>query len=184
VGVPPVETGADGRASAGGRTYCSMPDGPSFAVPTPPGFNDFNDNEPLGHAYDVPRPLGCADPDSVLQGFIDDPTPGNPMPATPDGTRNNAVVLGQNNWVTSYLTTDLDTGNPIVVNMTGYGSLFANGYTVRSVSDGVAHTYGQGNNWKQSENLFPALNAYMNERIWGSQMDNIISHATSDCGCP
>jgi RHS repeat-associated protein len=65
--------------SAGGTTTCSYPGGPTFKLPTPPGFPDeINSmNRPLYHKYDVQRPLRCANPRDVMQALIDNPTPGS-----------------------------------------------------------------------------------------------------------
>ena len=62
--------------------------------------------------------------------------------------------------VTSYLTKDLNTGLPLVVNMTDFGSQFAHGYTARMVKDGVAHTYGEGNSVWQSKAMFGVLSRW------------------------
>jgi RHS repeat-associated protein len=171
-------------------TYCEYPDGPSFIVPTPDGFpNYFDSGNPLYHSYDVTRSIGCDNPDDVIQGLVNSPTPGSPSPATPGGTPNNAVVAGQPNRVTSYLTTDLTTGNPLVVNITGPNSLFAPGYVARTVTDGVAHTYGEGLSAKQSTLLsYLALGPLgllfqeiAEQTVWGSQMSSIISQAKCAC---
>lgn len=101
------------------------------------------------------------------------------MPATSGGTANNAVVLGRNNWVKSYLTHDLNTGAPVAVNISGPASLFADGYVARTVTNGVAHTYGEGNNWKQSPYLTGFDTQYTgNEMVWGAQMQKIINECT------
>jgi len=173
--------------SGGGFTSCSYPGGPSFRLPTPPGgFPDINaSNRALYHKYDVQRTLGCADPRDVMQSIINNPTPGNPNPASPDGTANNAPVpFFGDNPVTSWLTTDLNTGLPLVVNITGPSSAFSPGYVARQVVNGVAHTYGEGLNGWQS----PAVTAgwvqdIANELLWGRQMSGFINKAKQSCGC-
>jgi uncharacterized protein RhaS with RHS repeats len=180
-------TGLD-CTSAGGMTHCSYPGGPAFNLPTPSNFPAYiGPNSVAGslnyHSYDVTRSLGCADSDAVLEGLVDSPTPGNPSPASAGGTANNASLLGVPNLVTSYLTTDLNSGNPIVVNMTGAGSLFSPGYVARAVSNGVAHTYGEGLSPLQSP-LFPLLQYAADELVWGQQMSSLIAKAKStSCGC-
>jgi RHS repeat-associated protein len=173
--------------SAGGMTTCVFPGGPEFKVPTPDGFPASLGPGPrqLSHRYDVQRGIGCADSNDVMQGLIDNPTPGNPSPATPGGTANNARVFGQDNPVTSYLTQDLRTGAPLVVNITGPGSLFPHGYVARTVTDGIAHTYGEGLNWKQSPaQTFQWVQDLGNNYVWGQQMDDIIGNAGgSKCSC-
>jgi RHS repeat-associated protein len=81
------------------HTTCINPDGPSFTLPRQPGFPDSletgDDNPYAYHKYHVERSLGCAPPDAVMKKLIQNPTPGDPRPATPEGTPNNAVVLWQ-----------------------------------------------------------------------------------------
>jgi hypothetical protein len=57
------------------------------------------------------------------RALIDNPTLGNPEPATPGGTSNNAKV-GFDNFVMPYLTNDSRTGQPLVVNIAGSEGLF------------------------------------------------------------
>jgi|SRR5882757_5349224 len=168
--------------SAGGMTTCSYPGGPSFRLPTPQGFPaEINASmRALYHKYDVQQALGCVDPQDMLQALINSPTPGTPMPATPNGTPNNAVVFGQDNWVNSYLTTDLNTGAPVVVNITGPNSLFFPGYVARTVSNGIAHTYGEGLNPYQSPSVTAGwLQDIANALVWGQQMKQM----ANKCGC-
>jgi hypothetical protein len=139
----------------------------------------------LYHKYDVQRTLGCANPQDVLQSLINNPTPGSPSPASPNGTPNNAPVpFFGTNPVTSYLTTDLNTGLPLVVNITGPNSAFSPGYVAREVANGFVHTYGEGLNPWQS----PAATAgwgqdFANDFVWGQQMDDFIRRSRSNCGC-
>ena len=88
-----------------------MPVGPEFPASLGP-------NTLFYHYYDVQRDLGCADLNGVTQGLINNPTPGTPSPATPNGTPNNASLAGFNNPITSYLTTDVNRGAQLVVNKT------------------------------------------------------------------
>ncbi|MFC3652279.1 RHS repeat-associated core domain-containing protein [Dyella humi] len=186
-------------AVSAGRVTCVYPGGgPAFTLPAPANFpallgpNDGHDY--WYHEYDVTRSIGCADPDSVMQGLINNPTPpaGNPQPATPGGTPNNAAVplIAPINPVTSYLTTDLNTGAPVVVNITGPSSVFGPGYVARTVTDGVAHTYGEGEAPIQGDmgsagpNPAMTLGNYVgNELVWGNQMNQIIANAKQKCGC-
>ena len=118
---------------------------------------------------------------------MNNPTPGSPQPATPNGTRNNADVGAGPNWVTSYATVDSATGAPMVVNIShktrghtenqfiGEESQFHPGYVARWVADGVAHTFGEGLDPFQS----PWATAEVIQNIgiwwvWGRQMDRII----------
>ncbi len=105
--------------SAGGRTICNYPGGPSFNIPTPPNFPAYlGPKDFLYHHYDVPVSENCPD-NKMMQGLINSPAPGDPMsPATAGGTPNVAQAFGVNNPIISYVTNDLVTGNPIVVNVT------------------------------------------------------------------
>ena len=173
-------------AVSGGRTRCSFPGGPSFELPTPEGFQHFDGTEFSFHSYNVPIPLGDADAECVMQKLIDNPTPGDPNSATSSGIPNNAIVLGQDNPVTSFVTNELSTGQPVVVNMTGANSFFRHGYVARTVEDGYVRTYGEGTNWKQSPELFGGgplgeiLQDTANNFLWGNQMREFIEECT--CG--
>jgi RHS repeat-associated protein len=176
--------------TANGLAVCSTPGGPAFVVPAPANFPaSLGPDNLLYHYYDVQRDLGCADPNDVSQGLINSPTPGTSAPATPNGTSNNAVVpffpLNLfDNPVTSYLTMDVNTGAPLVVNITGPGSLFGAGYVARYVTGGVAHTIGEGVNPIQSPLVLGPLVQYAaDEALWGRQMSNIIGKAKSKCEC-
>jgi RHS repeat-associated protein len=169
--------------TANGFTSCTYPGGgPSFKIPAQPGFPDrISPSHPLHHAYDVVQPLGKAELQCVLDKLKNNPTPGTPEPATTGGTRNNAEVGGVPNWVTSYLTTDLRTGEQLVVNITGPGSAFAPGYVVRTVTDGVVHTYGEGTNLVQSFLNPSIVRATANELVWGRQMKKFVDECTNTC---
>lgn len=115
-----------------------------------------------------------------MQALIDNPTPGEPRPATAMGALNNAVVGGLDNFVRSYVTRDLNTGRQLVVNFTGSQGLFGPGYVAKTVANGVAHTYGEGSNWKQSGMLWGMGTQDMgNEALWGRMMSRLIE----ECGC-
>ncbi|MGH8758993.1 MAG: hypothetical protein ACREVW_05690, partial [Burkholderiales bacterium] len=151
---------------------------------------DFDGSELLYHKYDVRRRLKkCTNANGVARDFINHPTPSpNAKPATRNGTqRNDAGVpyLPIGNLVTTYLTTDLNTGNPLVVNITAPGSAFSPGYVAREVSDGVAHTYGEGTFIFQNDANFAWrwFNDTVNESVWGGQMDEFIENNSSGCGC-
>ena len=168
--------------SSNGTTYCSLYPGPIFKIPTPPGFPaQFDPTSLLSHNYMVSRPIECADEGDVTQRLINNPTPGTPNPATPNGTLNNAVVIpGVDNFVTSYLTSDLRTGAPVVVNITGPNSQFSPGLVARTVSNGSLNTYGEGLNFAQSPILTsPLLQNLGNWWVWARQSDSLIGK----CGC-
>jgi chitinase len=171
--------------SSNGMTTCSYPGGPTFSVPTPPDFptNLSNYTSVLYHLYKLQSSIGCADPSAVMQAIINSPTPGDPVPATQNGTKNNAQVLGGliNNAVISYLTSDLKTGAPVVVNITaGSGSNFAPGYVARTVSNGTINTYGEGQGILQSTTIWGnSTQNFFNNLVWGPEMKS----AVSKCGC-
>lgn len=179
--------------SSGGSTVCSYPGGPSFTIPTPSGFPAYLGPDGLAdfflyHSYDVSRSLGCASPQAVMQALINNPTPGMSNPATPGGAQNNANVFNLfSNPVTSYLTMDTNTGAPLVVNVTQAGGPLSPGYVARTVTNGVAHTYGEGLDPAQSSWLTgPVANYSAEQLLWGIQMQRMINSAkngSSGCGC-
>jgi hypothetical protein len=165
-----------------GTIQCDTPDGPAFVIPAQPGFPlDFTSSNLLYHSYDVVQPLNGATSQCILDKIKNNPTPGNPSPATPEGTVNNASVdyVAPVNIVTSYLTTDLKTGNQLVVNVTGAGSAFGPGYVARWVKDGVIHTSGEGTSWIQSPLVPASVRAIANELVWGKQMAKFVA----ECNC-
>lgn len=161
--------------------------GPTFQVPRPPGFPDQLDGGLLYHDYTVSVPLEGADPECVLQELLLAPTPGQSNGTSSGGTRNNAEVGGVPNFVTSYATRDVDTGNGLAVNTAGTndGSLFGPGYVARYVSGGSVHTSGEGLNWRQAPWVLggpvigPLVQWGANEAVWGDQMRDIVER----CSC-
>jgi hypothetical protein len=99
-----------------------------------------------------------------------------------------------NNFVTSYKTIDLRNGRPLVVNFTAPGSFFNPGYVAREIVDGVVHTYGEGTSLAQSgladwvitnsASMSGRVTVdYINDAIWGIQMQKFIDGNSSGCGC-
>ena len=140
--------------SAQGSTNCVTSDyNVTFA--TPKGFPGTDASRADFHYYDVTAksPLDAkATSDWVQQN----PTPGNPDPATPGGTRNDAtpvvggVGLPDISPVSSIATTNSVSGNPVVVNVTLPGHPLFPGIVVREVvgnADGTStiHNRGEGN---------------------------------------
>jgi len=167
---------------ADGMATCAYPGGgPNFSVPVGPEFPDrLTGWNPLSHAYDVIQPLSQGDLQCVLDKIKNNPTPGQPNPATPQGTLNNAVVPGitNSNWVTSYATTDLKTGGQVIVNVTGPRSRFGPGYVAQVVTSGVVHTYGEGTSLTQSFLVPSAIRALANEGVWGQRMKTFVDECT------
>jgi hypothetical protein len=120
-----------------------------------------------------------------MQALINNPTPGTPSAASAGGTRNNApALIFRDNTVTSYLTKDLNTGAPLVVNMTDPGSAFHPGYVARTVTNGVAHSYGEGlNGWQSPAATAQWFQNLGNEVVWGGQMVDLIRAAKGNCAC-
>lgn len=90
---------------------------------------------------------------SIAQSVIENPTPGNDAPATPEGTRNDAGMSPfSGTWgdkVNSYVTKDSN-GNTVVVNVTIPGQHLLNpGYVAQAIIPGADFTrivvVGEGN---------------------------------------
>jgi hypothetical protein len=174
--------------SSNGVTTCAHPGGPIFRVPTPPGFPaTIGADRLLYHQYDISVPLECADPDAVFRDLVNNPTPSSRAgPARDFGTDNNPaeVVSFWPNRVTSYVTKDLSTGEPLVVNITGPGSAFGPGYVARQVRNGAARTFGEGESFLQSPFLFgQGIQDFANWWVWERQMKRFVDGAQSQCSC-
>ena len=167
--------------SVNGRTICSYPGGPTFNIPTPPNFPAYiGPNHFLYHSYEVSVSEKCPD-DRMREGIVKNPAPGNPMsPATAEGTPNVAQAFGVNNPIISYVTNDLSTGGPIVVNVTTgtQGQGFSPGYVARTVIDGVVHNYGEGEAIVQSPWLF-SPQFLLDQYVWRTQTNDV----AKKCGC-
>ncbi|MGO9934313.1 MAG: hypothetical protein ACLPV8_21200 [Steroidobacteraceae bacterium] len=121
----------------------------------------------------------------MMNAIINSPAPGSPMSAASvTGTANVAQVgLGPiviNNPIISYLTNDLVTGNPIVVNVTTGTQLqgLSPGYVARTVSNGVVHNYGEGEALVQSPLVF-SPQFLIDQFVWQTQT----RQAAKNCGC-
>jgi RHS repeat-associated protein len=161
--------------SVDGRMTCSVPGGPTFTVPSPEGQpKNLGPTDCFYHYTNVRRPLNGADPKCVMRELTQRPTPGKPNPASPGGTKNNAVppYYPFNNSVKSYTTNGYGSGIPIVVNTAGVddGSAFGPGYVARYVEDGYAYTKGEGTSTQQG--LGPS--DWANEQLWGKDLERII----------
>jgi len=170
--------------SIGTTMRCIFPDGSlDVRVPAPPGQpttmgrNSFLDVFKY-HKTDVQVPLGSADEQCVMQKLIDTPTTdaGKPRPATREGTRNSARVPGSENMVTSYLTNDLGSRQPVVVNVADPNSLLFPGYIARTVKNGTVRTYGEGLDWLQVLPFGPQIGNWL---VWELQMKRFVE----ECSC-
>ena len=180
--------------NANGYTTCQAPnEGPTASFPTPQGYpstmGTSSDSNPFYHDYDITRAVPPGLEKCVFQKMVNNPTPNSgSQPATSSGTPNNATVpmLPGDNNVTSYLKNDLNTGMPVEISTAGVGdgSLFGPGYVMRYVKNGVAHTAGEGQNWKQSATypITPAFQWVNNQIVWGLQMDRFIEECKCETG--
>jgi len=124
-----------------------------------------------------------------MTGIINSPTPGNPSPATPGGTPNNATPTtaqagfdmvdylssfggdagGYNNSpVISYLLN----GGSVVVNVTQPGHPLHTGYVVRTIAGSEVHNYGEGVGRLQA--WYSPVANFING-VWNGQTSGIIN---------
>lgn len=149
--------------SSGGTTSCTT-SAYSVNFPTPKGWQDFTSSSTNYHFYSTPANVGSANPAAVQQWVANNPTPGSPSPATPQGTLNDATpVLGgispiNISPVLSYTTTNQANGSPVTLNVTLPGHPLFPGIVVRQVdqtSNGtVINNYGEGTSALQSPSTF------------------------------
>ena len=160
-----------------------------FQVPTVVGFpSSIDSSSRLYHKYDKAVNAPCVDPSALRQGIVDNSTPGSPSPASPGGTYNNATPGAP--WVpvpspvVSFLTYDMITGNPIVVNVTLPGHPLGSGYVAREVyqtpQGAVVHNHGEGVGLAQSK--YNPKPDWIND-VWIGQTQRIISGLPSSCSC-
>jgi RHS repeat-associated protein len=145
--------------SGGGTTTCST-SAYNVNFPTPNGWRDFTSSSTNYHFYSTPANVGSANPAAVQQWVANNPTPGSPAPATPQGTLNDATpVLGgispiNISPVLSYTTTNQSNGSSVVLNVTLPGHPLFPGVVVREVDQGSAGTvinnFGEGTSALQS----------------------------------
>jgi RHS repeat-associated protein len=146
------------------------------SFPKQPGFQDFTTKSANYHAYSVP----AAAPNTSLQEarrFVtNNPTPGFPSPATPQGTNNDATpVLGGISPVSispvkSFTLTNQRDGQPVVVNVTEPGHPLQSGIVVREPTQTSSGTVI--NNWGEvTARLQSPTSPVANEinNVWKSQ---------------
>lgn len=167
-------TGRD-CVTSGGITTCTTSNY-TVSFPQQPGFRDFTTKSDNYHAYSVP----VATPGQSLrddQRFAaNDPTPGFPSPATPQGTTNDATPfiggLSPVNIspVESFTLTNQKDGQPVVVNVTEPGHPLQSGIVVREPtqtnSGTVIQNWGEGTAPLQSPKS-PERNVINN--VWKGQ---------------
>jgi hypothetical protein len=151
-------------------------------------------SSPGYHSYNVPVPLNGADPNCVMAGMTNQPTPGSPSPATKGGTLNNATPTSAQNlfngidWVSSFggdsggynnspVASYSMNGGTAVVNVTLPGHPLFPGYVIRTVNGGTVNNYGEGTGALQGP-LSAAIGlAGQINGVWTGQTQGIV------CGC-
>ncbi|MEF3062984.1 RHS repeat domain-containing protein [Ralstonia solanacearum] len=182
--------------AAAGTVTCNTPIGP-INFPQPVGWPaTMNASSPNYHAYNVPIALNGADPACVMNGIVNNPTPGSPSPASVGGTYNNATPAvaqsmfdlidrlgsfggdpgGRNNSpVLSYSMN----GGTAVVNVTLPGHSLFPGYVLRTINGDQVNNYGEGAGALQGP-ISQALGiAGQINGVWNGQTQGIIG----SCGC-
>jgi RHS repeat-associated protein len=150
-GIDP--TGEECVNTDDGKTTCRTDDY-DVTFDTPEGFPGTDESQDNFHYYTetAQSPL---DVESTQEWVQQNPTPGSPQPATPDGTVNDATPIigglpGNISPVTSFVTANQVSGNDVVVNVTMPGHALAPGIVVRDVvsnGDGTSTivNFGEGN---------------------------------------
>jgi RHS repeat-associated protein len=178
-----------------GRIYITPEDRsvPPVNLPNNVGARGVSVDDFSFHQYDVitRAPSQFSNPSGAVvigRGFLGNPTPGNDMPASPSGTRNEvAGGLPGNHYVRSY---SIPSPNPsrytdIVVNHTITGDhMLSEGYVIRygEISNNGAITlrsYGEGNALAQNPNL-GILWRGQADRVWQRNHLEIINNANAN----
>ncbi|HKT73408.1 MAG TPA: RHS repeat-associated core domain-containing protein [Steroidobacteraceae bacterium] len=205
----------NGNDPSGKDTNCvgssctfSVPGAFSIPFPRPPGYPDtINSDSTFHHFYNVQVGAGSLGVAPLTQGLINNPTPGNPIPATVAGTENDATPtsarpglnlldavssfgndLGEGaNYspVISYVRTDPATGGTVVLNVTQPGHPLFPGVVARYVSQdqtggSVVNNVGEGSGFLQSGYTGPFgrdVNA-----VWTGQTQGILDSISSQGG--
>lgn len=195
-GIAPVDcTVSDGDLS------CLSPQGTSFhpPIPAPRGFPErIGPENRLYHGYGVQSPPTDVPAERLLQGLINNPTPGPEFmnhPATFAGTPNEAtpwlaygLYLGATRLpagtplspVQSHLRHD-QFGNPVIVNVTEPGHPLFPGYVIHSIvqtPDGPAiRTEGEGLAKWQAPDSPQWVREELSDKTWRPYQDKIIEQA-------
>jgi hypothetical protein len=167
-------TGKD-CVSSNGTTTCKT-SAYTVSFPTQRGWQDFKSTDQNYHFYSTPAQSNWS-PADTQQWVVNNPTPGFPSPATPSGTTNDATPLigGLSpvniSPVTSFKTTNDQSGNPVVVNVTQPGHQLHPGVVVRQVDAGpnggsTVQNWGEGTSKLQAPGSATAGSI---NGIWASQ---------------
>jgi hypothetical protein len=185
--------GKDCQSSNGTTTCFTAVYRVSFA--TQPGFRDFTSSSQNYHFYSVPAATPGMTKAQDQKFLTQNPTPGWPRPATPQGTPNDAtpgigglsLPVSAISPVMSFTTTNQKDGQPVVVNVTEPGHKLASGIVVREATqstDGSTsiQTWGEGTAWLQGPSS-PVANEIDN--VWKSQTpaNQTQSSPTTTTGC-
>lgn len=184
--------------SSGGKFSCTTPGGQRFGpLPAPPGWPAaINDSMPDYHSYSKQTWAGKCKREDLWPSLMNGPTPWLPNSATTAGSFNNATPpglqaamdggrpsTGPMNPVKSYVTTDQNTGNTMVVNVTLPGHSLFPGYTARVINDGgfpsSVTTHGEGLGALQSDAKRPQFLRDAINNVWYSNQEKMIKA----CGC-
>lgn len=179
-----------------GNVTCNTPSG-AISFPRPAGWPaTIGPDNPSYHVYNVPVELNGADPGCVMNGIVNNPTPGSPGPASAQGTLNNATPtsvqklfdvidlissFGNNSGgfndgpVLSYVVND----GSAVVNVTLPGHTLFPGYVMRNINSGQVNNFGEGLGYLQGEVSQRIGLAGQINGVWNDQTQGIIN----SCGC-
>jgi hypothetical protein len=159
-----------------GVTNC-VTDDYDVKFPTPKGFPGTDPKSDDYHYYT--ETVGAASHTDDTEKWVkNNPTPGNPNPATPGGTPNDATPVVGNKLpipispVVSFATKNNASGSNVVVNVTLPGHPLHPGIVVREVTKGPFNSstisnYGEGNGKLQQPGniLAPFING-----VWQTQV--------------
>ena len=190
VGGNPVSNidpmGLDCIASNGSVTCRAPGGGPTVTFPRPPKWPaTIGSSSSSYHDYNKWVPLNGVDSACVMQGIIDNPTPGTPSPASSTGTPNNATpslpqaivrlasggFIGVKSPVISYIRNN----GKVVVNVTLPGHPLHPGYVARTIGDKKVNNYGEGLGRLQKESWPTAKRI---NGVWIGQTKGIINSCT------
>jgi hypothetical protein len=185
------------RTEDGNLVNCITPGGLRVKVPAEDFPEYIGPGQPNYHYYNKAVGGARVDPSHLMQGVIDNPTPGPRYmvrPATPEGTVNEATpelvynaVMAQAqqlpgmpfNSVKSFLTYDQN-GRPVMVNVTRPGHQLAPGVVIRYVTTGPSgstiQNEGAGLGIWQAPNRLPAAFGIPDSinNVWNDQSRAII----------
>jgi len=181
-----------------GSVTCTAPGGPTVTFPQPSGWPaTMNSNSSNYHFYNVPVALNGSNAGCVMQGIINNPTPGSPSPATSQGTLNNATPTGAQNifntidlissfgndpggYNNSPVRSYLLNGGSVVVNVTQPSHPLHPGYVARTVNGNQVNNFGEGTGLLQGPLSQAVGLAGQVNGVWNGQTQGIINN----CGCP